>query len=225
MLIENVRIIQSQSTIQCCSPFAILTAVEAIGAMNGKNWNFSRLFLYYNSRKLQGRIGQHGVNLIFTLKALEDLGCCDEYHWPFMHHRENKEPTNSAYRNAETFRPLKYKSLSNLDFKYYIDNNIPVVVSVRLGFQFLNLKGNLYSQVYSPVDDSSNTFIGNHAIAIVGYNDTICGGSWIIANSKGLMWGDHGFGIIPYSCSKDILEAYSIESFSNLSPVKKISDN
>lgn len=225
MLIENVRIIQEQFTVPCCSAFSVLTAIEAIGSMNSIGWNFSRLFLYYNSRKLQRRIKEPGANLSFTFSALENFGCCEEYHWPFMNHRVDKEPNAQAYNKAEKFKIIKYKFIYDADFKPYLDNNIPIVAGVRTGIQFLNLNGSLDTQYYYPINDTNNTFVGNHAITIVGYSDSLCGGSWILVNSRGLRWGDHGFGIIPYSCNKDIFEAYSIESFCNLTPKKKISDN
>jgi C1A family cysteine protease len=59
----------------------------------------------------------------------------------------------------------------------------------------------------------------------VGYDDEIGDGSWIIANSIGPKWGDHGYGVIPYSCVSNIGEAYILNNFAGSIPGKKISEN
>ncbi|MBN2054532.1 hypothetical protein JW905_06395, partial [bacterium] len=38
----------------------------------------------------------------------------------------------------------------------------------------------------------------NHGVCIVGYDDSICGGAWIIKNSWGPGWGQGGYGYIKY---------------------------
>jgi C1A family cysteine protease len=39
---------------------------------------------------------------------------------------------------------------------------------------------------------------GGHAVLIVGWDDDICGGAWIIKNSWGAGWGTDGFGLIQW---------------------------
>ena len=42
----------------------------------------------------------------------------------------------------------------------------------------------------------------DHAVLIVGWDDTLCGGGgWIVKNSWGTDWGDSGFFYIPYCCA------------------------
>jgi C1A family cysteine protease len=59
-----------------------------------------------------------------------------------------------------------------------------------------------------PVNDVDNRLSLSHAVTIVGNRPDL--NSWIIANSRGLKWGDKGFGILPYNCVVDIGEAFSI---------------
>lgn len=224
-LLEHTRLLQSQENVPCCTASSILTSVEIICNLNNINYNFSRLFLYYNTRKLQGRVLQKGANLIFTFDALNQFGCCEEKYWPFLYKRVDKEPSQSAYLQAEKFKPIRYTVLYDTDFKKYIDQNFPIVIGMNIGRQFLKLKGDLKSQTYYPINNDTNRYSRGHALTIVGYDDNICGGSWIVANSAGLKWGDKGFGIVPYSCEVDIGEAYVIQSFQDLEPRKKISDN
>jgi hypothetical protein len=41
----------------------------------------------------------------------------------------------------------------------------------------------------------------DHDVLIVGWDDTLGGGCWIIRNSWGLNWGDEGFMKLPYGCN------------------------
>lgn len=219
---ENTVLLQSQGNVPCCTASAVLTSMEILGRLSNKSYNFSRLFLYYNTRKLQNRIGQKGANLLFTLEALRTFGCAEERYWPFMYQRVDREPTLIAYKNAEQYKSIVYKSLGETNFREFIDNRIPVVIGMNIGRAFYKLAGRLDEQVYFPINETTNRFSRGHALVIVGYDDSICGGSWIVANSVGLKWGDKGFGIIPYVCEPDISEAYVIEKFGNFDVLENI---
>lgn len=42
----------------------------------------------------------------------------------------------------------------------------------------------------------------NHAVVIVGWDDTICGGAWIVKNSWGVGWGELGYFTITYGSAE-----------------------
>ncbi len=59
---------------------------------------------------------------------------------------------------------------------------------------------------------SSDLALGHHAICIIGFNDTLEGGSFEVAMNYGLHYGDNGFGHIRYSdFARFVKEAYVIE--------------
>ena len=62
---------------------------------------------------------------------------------------------------------------------------------------------------FAPGQDPNNSPMnGTHRVAVVGYRDDASvpgGGYWIIKNSWGTGWGDHGYGYIRYG----VLEAYN----------------
>lgn len=224
-LIPYVSQLPGQDNIQCCTASAALVAIEMIMKMNNKPANFSRLFVYYMTRKLQGRIGQRGAELGMTLHALSTYGVCPEQLWPFSHHRMDLEPNLQAQETAAQYRVQSSEIAQFESFKTNINNGIPIIIGLRTGGQFKYLKGPLNEQRYMPVNTTNNRQSQGHAVTIVGYDDELCGGSWIIANSMGPKWGYQGYGILPYECNVDIGESYTITSFAGIMAGKKISEN
>jgi C1A family cysteine protease len=90
---------------------------------------------------------------------------------------------------------------------------------------FWGLKGPLEEQRYKQINMTDNKQYRGHAVTIIGYDDNICGGSWIIANSLGPVWGHQGYAAIPYSCNSDIGEAYAITQFAGITAGKEIYRN
>ncbi|MGZ3742387.1 MAG: C1 family peptidase [Pseudobdellovibrionaceae bacterium] len=65
----------------------------------------------------------------------------------------------------------------------------PVMTSLNVYADFMSYAGGVYKHV-------SGDYLGGHAISIVGYDDV--SQSFIIRNSWGEDWGDHGFGRVSY---------------------------
>lgn len=220
---KHIRLLPPQENIKCCTASATLTAAELIMAVNGVSINFSRLFLYYMTRRHQGRIDQHGASLSATFEALKIHGCCTDRRWPFIPIRVNKQPDHVSVAEAANFKIEDYRALQTTDFNQFLEQGIPVVIGMRIGRKFLKLQGPIDTQRYVPVNSDDNRYAFGHAVTIVGFDDSLNGGSWIVANSMGPRWGDLGYAAIPYACEVDIGEAYIINSFSGFSIDKKFS--
>jgi len=78
-----------------------------------------------------------------------------------------------------------------------ISNGFPVMFGSYVGGSFFKFRG---KGVWEPTDeDREMVGWGGHAMAIVGYNNEIGGGSYRIMNSWGPFWGDGGFAWVRYS--------------------------
>jgi len=207
---------QSQDNVGCCTASAVLLAAEMLSAKAGKPVNLSRLFVYYMTRKLQGRLGQRGAELKSTFDALSQYGVCIEQFWPFSPHRVDNEPNARAVQNAK-YKIYEYENVSPDNFNLMLNKGIPIVIGMHTGRLFWSMRGELHEQIYKPVNDIDNRLTQGHAVTIVGYDEKIQNGSWIIANSLGLRWGYRGCGILPYSCYVDIGESYVIRNFAGIS--------
>ncbi len=222
---KYINYIQSQENVACCTASAVLLAAEIILMYSGNRINFSRLFLYYMTRKMKNRIGDKGAELSDTLETLMNCGATPEKFWPFRVNRVDEIPDQQAIESATYYKLRSYNSVSPDDYKYYLNRDIPVIVGIMTGKIFWQLHGPLENHRYKPVNIDDNQRSTGHAIVIVGYDDNLNGGSWIIANSTGPKWGYYGYAAIPYSCSVDIGESFVITNFAGISAGKKIIEN
>lgn len=166
------------------------------------------------SRQIQGRVGQNGAELKTTLDSMMHYGMATDSTWPFHFNRVNTEPSLTAIQEAQQCKITGYQHAGTDQYKEYLHNDIPIIVGLYTGKMFWRLRGPLSNQVYKPINTVDNRNYRGHAITIIGYDDDLLDGSWIVANSLGLTWGDHGIGLVPYQCSKDIGESYVITDIS-----------
>lgn len=216
-----IEYLQPQGTIPCCTACATLLAVEILLASYGSRTHLSRLYLYYMTRTLENRAMLRGAELKATLDALKLFGVAPESHWPFTFTRENREPHQQAKDAAASYKLNSYKSVIFEDFKTYLDDDIPIIIGIWTGRKFWDISGPLADHKYIPINTSDNRQSRGHAVTIIGYDDNLNNGSWIIANSAGPKWGFHGYAAIPYACNVDIGEAYVITQFAGLPTGKK----
>jgi C1A family cysteine protease len=220
---KYVTNLKSQLNVDCCTASACLHAVEIMANKEGKSVNFSRLYLYYMTRKIQGK-NTGGCRLSNAFKALMTYGVCKESLWPFRIHEASNPPPEIAIEDGVQNKLIEYKFIDISEINKYIIKEIPVIIGFNVGTFFSEIEGPLTEQYYKPINKTDNPRYTGHAATIIGFDDSICGGSWILANSLGQGWGDQGYGILPYICYPDIGEAYIIQRFAGLGADKKISD-
>lgn len=216
---KYVRQLPAQHDAGCCTANASLIAAEMM--MSDKFAPLSRLYVYYMARKVQDRLNRRGVELKATLNALMEFGTCQDRYWPFGSSRVNLEPSEQARIDALNYRLDSFLEIGIDEFKNSIDAGISIIIGIQTGRMFWKLAGPLTDQAYVPVNSLDNRQSYGHAVTVVGYDDNLGSGSWIIANSLGLKWGDNGYGAIPYSCQSDIREAYIMNGFAGIIPEEK----
>ncbi len=222
---NHIQYLPSQGRVDCCTASSVLLATEILLSQSGKNIHFSRLYLYYMTRKLQGRLGLRGAELSVTLEALKRYGAATDRMWPFTTNRVEMHPHPPAVEDAVQYKLDSYEAIDISQYKEYLNKGIPIIIGMFTGRRFWTLRGDLEMQRYIPVGTDENRVSKGHAIVCIGYNDHINNGSWIIANSLGPKWGHQGYAAIPYSCNHDFAESYVITSFAGLLAGKKISEN
>jgi hypothetical protein len=104
-----------------------------------------------------------------------------------------KQPGDTAKQEAKNYKADAWGVLKTSDdVKTALANRQPAIVSMAVFDTFKTLKGE--NSIYN----TSGSYLGDHAVAIVGYDDEFAGGAFKIINSWGTEWGDAGFFWVPY---------------------------
>jgi C1A family cysteine protease len=166
---------------------------------NDNKWNPSRLFLYYNERMLDKTIDQDvGSTLSEGIIALEKYGVCSESTWPYNINNFKIKPPTSAYTEGLKHEVLNanrvQQTLSSM--KGCLISGYPFVVGIEVYSSFESQS--VAKTGYVPMPNTlTEQFLGGHAVICVGYNDAKS--VWIMKNSWGTSWGDHGYFYLPYN--------------------------
>ncbi len=187
----------------------------------------SPAFIYYCERVLilkQKITADNGAYMVNIPQALQKYGDCLEslYLYPSSNTSTayKTAPTAAAlanglnYRINQTTNPVSYAVIKTGDVagvKALIAAHIPVMMGFNVYDNTSTYKIfeglNTTSYIYNPLTTSGTLvtgarLLGGHATPIIGYDDTIGGGSFRVQNSWGTSWGKDGFFYMPYTVFK-----------------------
>jgi len=179
----------------------------------GEHIDASRLFLYKVTRNLMQEIGDVGAYLRTTMGAMVLFGVPPEKYWPYDISKFDEEPSAFLFGFAENYKALKYVKLDPIrTTPAKILSNVKINLAAGLpaifGFTVYDSISQAGSTGKIPYPCSNESVQGGHAIVAVGYDDKMkiknsnCGaettGALMIRNSWGELWGDEGYGWLPY---------------------------
>lgn len=199
-----------QGQIGSCTACASTYAMTALGGILGrKPLSYSRLFVYYYTRKVLGvpATEDSGASLRATMKTLRAFGAALEEVWPYDSACFATPPTYTAIKNAKAHQILSYLRCKTLaDIKLSLALGFTVVGGFRVSESMPSDR-----QVATTGDVAfpmpGEGFVGGHAIHVVGYSDN--SRRFLFQNSWGTSWGREGFGTLPY----EYVEAGLAEDF------------
>jgi C1A family cysteine protease len=192
--------IYNQGALGSCTAHATAAALH-FTQLEEKKEDFvpGRLFIYYNTRALQGTINyDSGGSLRMAIKSVAKNGYCHEALCPYIVDNFKKQPVRRAYADAET-RKLSslYYARVNQDLdelKIALADNNPVIFGFSVYESFMS--ENVEKTGIVPMPSRREKMEGGHAVCLVGYDDS---DSWfIVRNSWGEKWGDEGYFFMPY---------------------------
>lgn len=214
--------VEDQGDIGSCTAQAAVGLVEFLyQRATGKHDDFSRLFVYFNSRKLLGWKGDTGAYIRTTFKSMRLFGVPPETDWPYDAKLLDVEPNAYHYAYAGNFKTMKYARLDDYDGSpaatlERVQRALAAGFPVAFGFP-------VYSSIQTlqnftiPVPGKNDKLWGGHAVLAVGYDNGIefddeskskQKGALIIRNSWSANWGDGGYAFLPYWY---LLKGYAVD--------------
>lgn len=170
---------------------------SAVNAQTGGLFIPSRLFLYYNTRALQGTVSyDSGASLRTTMQSLRQHGVCPESSWPYEYARLFEQPSETCYSEGSERQALSYAAVPiSLTSMKNVLRTRPFVLGIWVFSSFFSPSVSRTGQV--PVPDMRNDrLLGGHAILVMGYDDRKK--SFLCRNSWGASWGLRGDFYLPY---------------------------
>lgn len=163
---------------------------------SGQYKDTSRLFIYYNARTLIGTCDQDsGAYLRDCMKTLAREGHCLESLWPYNIGMYQMRPSQAAYADGHNHSIVSYMRLSSLnEMLTCLADGYPFVFGITLYESFESDQVRKTGVVNMP--GNYERAIGGHAVMAVGYDQSTK--RFIVRNSWGSEWGQHGYFTIPY---------------------------
>lgn len=168
---------------------------------NDVSIEFSRLFLYFCERTLEGAPDDDvGAPAVLIGESLLTYGVCKEELWQYNKENMFDTPPQAAFDQALSYRIAGYRLLDGAlltAIKTSLNNGVPILLSLIVTTSFRTLTGPWKTHNWNTTITRSNKVLGGHEVAIIGYDDAAK--RLLIENSWGRGWGDGGFGGIRYS--------------------------
>jgi hypothetical protein len=160
----------------------------------------SRLFLHYNERLVEKDISEDedegAAQFHNGIKSLGIYGVCGESDWPYDISKFDEKPPPLCYQEAVAHKATQVQNIRQdaNSMKNCLHTGLPIVVGIQV-FEEFESQAVAQSGIV-PMPTPTSKCIGGHAVLVVGYDDTQQ--QWIVRNSWGADWGDHGYFYLPY---------------------------
>jgi hypothetical protein len=188
--------IEHQQQTNSCVAQSGTSILEAVKAAIHVREQLSRLHLYWHARSYIGATDQDsGCYLRNACKAMYRVGVAPEAVWPFYEEGVYVQPTYDVDAAAASNKATRYERIASArQIQEALTTGHPVFLAMQLERSFFYL-GNVKPHAYAGMSKPGAEYVGNHAMAIVGYIP----GHFVIANSWGSGWGQGGYCFLPMS--------------------------
>jgi len=194
---EQCPPVYDQLNIGSCTGNGIAGAIQFdFKKQNHPDYVPSRLFIYYNERRLEHTIHEDaGAMIRDGIKATKRWGACPEKEWPYLTWKFDKRPSCKCYRIARNDKITKYERLVSFDsYLSVLSQGYPIVFGFTVFESFSSSA--VANTGITPMPKLNEQILGGHCVLMVGHNNEtrqiLCRNSW------GSDWGIKGYFWLPY---------------------------
>lgn len=202
--------VYNQGQIGSCTANAIAAAFEFELLKQGlQDFMPSRLFIYYNERKIEGSVStDSGAQIRDGVMSIHKQGVCSESEWPYdptaagpsniwpPGSPAGEQPPAALYTDALKNRAITYQRIVQQEeiMKGCLAQGYPFVAGFTVYASFESAA--VAKTGIVPMPKPSEQVMGGHAVLVVGYDDSQS--AWLVRNSWGPDWGIGGYFWMPY---------------------------
>lgn len=191
-----------QGELGSCTANAISMAMSYYVAQKNKkkkfsSSRFSRLFIYYNERVVEGTVNSDsGAQIRTGIKSVVKQGDCSERSWPYRIDRFKDKPSGKCYDLALKNRIPKYQRVEQdaTSIRMALAQGHPIVCGIAIYSSFMSETVAKTGVVSIP--SPREKLLGGHAVLIVGYDTRA--NTVKVLNSWGSRWGKKGYFTLPF---------------------------
>jgi C1A family cysteine protease len=191
--------IVDQGQLGSCTANAIGSAVQFEQMKQGlQSFQPSRLFIYYEERKMEGTIStDSGAMIRDGMTVVHRLGAPPETLWPYDISKFTRKPTQKAYRAALKDQVLQYQRITqNLDLmRACLADGYPFVFGFTVYDSFESQR--VAQTGIVPMPQYNESVLGGHAVMAIGYDNQAQ--TFLCRNSWGSDWGMAGYFTMPFA--------------------------
>lgn len=189
---QPIRDQEQTSTCVAQSVACIREVQEYLETAN--SWSMSPLFIYSQRVNIPSD-GMYGRD---AMSILCKKGICLEQSMPFNQQNVDVYPTNFCFQEADDLKSKNYaKIISIIGAKRAIMQNGPLLILLPA----YSSRSKFWLPLYKNQESE-----GGHAVTIIGWTTV----GFILRNSWGKDWADHGYTILPFKEFKLAYECWSL---------------
>ncbi len=189
--------VENQRQLNSCTANAAVGALEILERKQGiPQADLSRLFVYYNTRVLDGNVDSDiGAYISNSMKAIKLHGACLESMWRYDIGKVFARPGRECYKDGLIRQAMEYARVAQgHGVRAALADGLPVVFGMMLHESFNRTAG---GKGIVPMPADGEMALGGHAMLIVGYDTEAR--MYLVRNSWGEQWGNRGYCRIPFA--------------------------
>lgn len=195
---SNCPPVEDQLRTNSCVANAVVGALEFHQIKAGLPLtDLSRLYVYYNARRLSGKEQEDcGTFIHHGMASIMAYGACEASLWPFREETVKTAPPPNCLENAMRHEAVQYaRAPRGEQALMVIAQGLPIVFGMFAPREYYDVAVQT-GTMPKPTEVNHSHPPQGHAMLIVGYDLT--DKTYLVRNSYGVRWADRGYCRIPF---------------------------